>query len=48
MSVTVLGKLPDFTQFLEFMQTKHQNLPTAEHLKLTPYPEFTVDTDWEN
>ena len=41
-------KLPDFTEFLAFMQTKLQNLPTAEHLKMNPYPELQIDTDWES
>lgn len=36
-------KFPDFTQFLEFMQTKLQGLPTSEHLKVNPYPELTFD-----
>lgn len=40
-------KLPDFTEFLEFMRAKMQGKPTAEHLKINPYPEIEIDTDWE-
>ena len=40
-------KLPDFTEFLEFMRAKMQGRPTAEHLKINPYPELVIDTDWE-
>ena len=40
-------KLPDFTEFLEFMQAKMQGRKTAEHLKINPYPELKIDTDWE-
>ena len=41
-------KLPDFTEFLEFMRSKIQGKPTAEHLKINPYPDIQIDTDWEN
>jgi len=41
-------KLPDFTEFLEFMDSKLKGRPTAEHLKIVPYPELEIDTDWEN
>ena len=40
-------KLPDFTEFLEFMRSKINGKPTAEHLKINPYPELKIDTDWE-
>jgi len=40
-------KLPDFTEFLEFMRAKMAGKPTAEHLKIHPYPELQIDTDWE-
>lgn len=40
-------KLPDFTEFLEFMRAKMQGKPTAEHLKINPYPDIQIDTDWE-
>ena len=39
-------KLPDFTEFLEFMRAKIAGKPTAEHLKINPYPELNIDTDW--
>lgn len=32
-------KLPDFTQFLDFMDRARKGLPAAEHLKTNPYPE---------
>lgn len=38
--------LPDFTQFLEFMACKMAGNPTAEHLKINPYPELPIDTNW--
>ncbi len=31
-------KLPDFTQFLDFMDRARKGLPVAEHLKMNPYP----------
>ncbi len=40
-------KFPDFAEFLEFMRAKMQGKPTAEHLKINPYPEIEIDTDWE-
>ncbi len=46
MSVKILGKLHDFTEFLEFMHSKLSGKPTAEHLKINPYPELQIDTDW--
>lgn len=39
-------QLPDFTEFLEFMRSKLDGKPTAEHLKINPYPELDIDTDW--
>ena len=39
-------KLPDFTEFLNFMKSKMEGKPTAEHLKINPYPELDIDTDW--
>lgn len=40
-------QLPDFTEFLEFMKAKMEGKPTAEHLKINPYPELSIDTDWD-
>ncbi len=39
-------KLPDFTEFLNFMKAKMAGQPTAEHLKINPYPELQIDTNW--
>ncbi len=39
-------KLPDFEQFLLFMRDKLDGKPTAEHLRINPYPELAIDTDW--
>ena len=39
-------KLPDFTEFVQFMKAKMEGKPTAEHLKINPYPELDIDTDW--
>ena len=41
-------KLPDFTMFLEFMKASMEGKPLAEHLKINPYPELDIDTNWEN
>ena len=46
MSVEILGKLPDFTMFLEFMKNALDGAPIAEHLKINPYPELDIDTNW--
>ena len=40
-------KLPDFKEFLSFMKSKMEGKPTAEHLKINPYPELDIDTEWE-
>ncbi|MBR2930478.1 MAG: hypothetical protein IKC32_04545 [Clostridia bacterium] len=39
-------QLPDFTEFLKFMKAKMEDRPTAEHLKINPYPELDIDTNW--
>ncbi len=39
-------QLPDFTEFLNFMRAKMDGKPTAEHLKINPYPELEINTDW--
>ena len=39
-------KLPDFTEFLEFMKGAIEGKPLAEHLKINPYPELDIDIDW--
>ena len=40
-------KLPDFEQFIDFMVDKMNGRATAEHLKINPYPELEIDTDWK-
>ena len=39
-------KLPDFSEFLDFMNSKMASKPTAEHLKINPYPDLDVGPDW--
>lgn len=39
-------KLPDFTEFLKFMASKIKNEPTAEHLKINPYPDLDLKVEW--
>ena len=39
-------KLPDFVQFLDFMSSKLHGEPTAEHLKINPYPEIDFKVEW--
>ena len=38
--------LPDFTMFLEFMKNAMEGGELAEHLKINPYPELKIDTNW--
>lgn len=40
-------KLPDFIQFLDFMDRARANEALAEHLKINPYPEIIKNFDWE-
>ncbi|MBE7050956.1 MAG: hypothetical protein E7395_00095 [Ruminococcaceae bacterium] len=40
-------KLPDFTQFLDFMDRARAGEDLAEHLKVNPYPEIEKNFDWE-
>ena len=46
MSVRILGKLPDFTVFLDFMKSAIEGGNLAKHLKINPYPELDIDTKW--
>jgi len=39
-------KLPDFTEFMEFMDRARAGLPLAEHLLINPYPQIEKNFDW--
>ena len=39
-------KLPDFTEFLNFMKAKLENKPTPEHFKINPYPDMDLKIEW--
>lgn len=39
-------KLPDYTEFLDFMDRARAGLPVSEHLKINPYPELEKNFDW--
>ncbi|MBQ7400123.1 MAG: hypothetical protein IJW06_06675 [Clostridia bacterium] len=39
-------KLPDFIQFLDFMDRARKGESLAEHLKVNPYPEVEKNFDW--
>lgn len=39
-------KLPDFTQFLDFMDRARKGLPLAEHLQINPYPDVEKNFHW--
>lgn len=38
--------LPEFTEFLNFMDRCRKGLPIAEHLCINPYPEVEKNFDW--
>ena len=40
-------KLPDFTEFLDFMDRMREEKPLAEHLQLNPYPADGKIFDWD-
>lgn len=40
-------KLPDFIQFLDFMDRARAGEGLSEHLKVNPYPEIEKNFDWE-
>lgn len=40
-------KLPDYTQFLDFMDRARAGLPLAEHLTINPYPGLELNFDWQ-
>ena len=39
-------KLPDYTQFMDFMDRARAGLPLAEHLDVNPYPNIEKNFDW--
>jgi len=39
-------KLPDFTEFMNFMDRSRKGLPLAEHLSTDPYPEIDKNFEW--
>lgn len=39
-------KLPDFMQFMDFMDRARAGLPLSEHLCINPYPELEKNFDW--
>jgi hypothetical protein len=40
-------KLPDFVEFMNFMDRARAGLPLAEHLTINPYPQIELNLDWE-
>lgn len=39
-------KLPDFTEFMDFMDKARAGFPLAEHLQINPYPEIEKNFEW--
>lgn len=39
-------ELPDYTQFLDFMERAQKGLPMREHLQINPYPKVPLNFDW--
>jgi len=39
-------KLPDFTEFMNFMDRARAGLPLSEHLTINPYPDIELNFDW--
>ena len=39
-------KLPDYTEFMNFMDRARKGLPLAEHLQINPYPDVEKNFDW--
>ncbi len=39
-------KLPDYMEFMDFIQRARKNLPLSEHLKINPYPEIEKNFEW--
>ena len=39
-------KLPDFTQFLDFMERVQKGQELSEHLQINPYPEIPLNFEW--
>jgi hypothetical protein len=40
-------KLPDFIEFLNFMDRARAGLPLAEHLTGIPFPQVELNFDWD-
>ncbi len=39
-------ELPDYTEFMEFMDRMRAGLPSAEHWNINPYPQIDKNFDW--
>jgi len=39
-------KLPDYTEFLDFIENIRAGRPLAEHLQVNPYPDVPLNFDW--
>lgn len=39
-------RLPEYTEFLDFIERAQKGLPLAEHLKINPYPDVPLNFDW--
>lgn len=40
-------KLPDFVQFMDFMDRARAGLPLSEHLQINPYPQVEKNFHWD-
>ena len=39
-------RLPDYSEFLDFMVRSREGLPLREHLQINPYPDIPLNFDW--
>jgi hypothetical protein len=39
-------KLPDYTEFLNFMNRARKGMPVSEHLTINPYPQIEKNFEW--
>ena len=39
-------KLPDYKEFMDFIERSRKGLPPAEHLEINPYPDVPLNFDW--
>ena len=44
--MTEFGGIPPKPEFLEFMKNAIEGGNLAEHLKINPYPELDIDSNW--